>query len=628
MDAPSSDAPAWSSRLRAEVTPIRRPIFGICPRRGSGASPSRPDAWQVSVPSPSAVGLRGSGAAWRWRRGVSYAAPARMHSFVVKHVVAPLFGVVEDDEKFRSAFSAAGTSLRTIEIRQDDYDHIVEAIGIDAEDDVRALHRFVRGGWREGDEGPRTTTMGTFGEVLAYLLHAGDGRKLTRVVSYGHGDAADDVSEFPTPDFLVEETGGTGCMEVKSGRALDYLGLQAVVNTANNRRRQNLAPCQRVPPKRSEAMSQLGYSDSATRPPLHDLVLKGGRAVRFPSDFGIANVLLVRDGRVQKLCAHTNAGRMKTPPACRKLARGCWACFRGDPPGDRSSAQEADVVLVDMHNESGRLDLLGSGGPERRGPWLTAYAEWSRALWTRDPVLLGPADARLSEATQAWVEGLDLRDDAGAALRGAWDRYLGTVASAHGLHEIAIRERFVGRPVQRGFDRERARTGPEPSVERVAALNRAVLEGGGARRVRATIGATAISLLANEDQVEFRAVSTARGPTLIDGVVARRLAQQLVKVALKAFQGVEDAAVDLTDGFVPVVVRAGDAELQLGWRYQGGAGYDPFPWSVVRPWFATKWILGLWLGDPRVALGVHADGRAYLRFPRKLSDPHVIHWLP
>lgn len=134
---------------------------------------------------------------------------------------------------------------------------------------------------------------------------------------------------------------------MKTSCAFDYRVLEQVVTGPSNHSWRHLAPCDHVVDRWNEALRQLGHANPAESVPTHQLVLKDKRVVPFPSDFGIANVHLVHDRRVDILRKHQNAKRMKTPPICIKAGRSCWNCMEVTTATDKT----ASVADVGSHAE-------------------------------------------------------------------------------------------------------------------------------------------------------------------------------------------------------------------------------------------------------------------------------------
>jgi len=550
-----------------------------------------------------------------------------MASFLAKQIAMPLFGVVDDQAKLRGKFSGSATGVGPFDVQDGDVGHVAEHVGIDATDDVNALKRFVSGGWHPAADPPGPTVLGNFGEMLTYLYLRRQGERPLRVVSYRRGGAPATADDFPMPDFLLEADEALGCLEVKTSSPLNYLDARDVVGSANRHVWRQLAPCKTIPGHWSEALRQLGRTDAAATAPLHDLVLRDERVLRFPSDFGIAHVHLVRDGRMDALRNHPNAARLKTPPTCVKLGRTCWTCMEatsGTPPSPRL----VDVVSIHMHNEPGRLVLLGSGSPEAQRTWREAYEGWSRALWARDPVVARPFDERLVEATEMWLEGTALAssEDALAVVRGGWDRYLGAEAISRGLREVGVRQRFPEDRMRSALDREKAADSSEPEVDIQDAVPPGLFAEPVVRRVRILRDGAAFTILADRETIEIRTLRESSAQPLLDE--GARTTKVLVRVALETLHGIRAQEIVVRGGPGAVTIRYDGQSFALGWRFRARVE----PWGVVAivadesgpsRYVVTPWMVALNLGDPRTALGGYDDGRAYLRLPRDLATPLV-----
>src|ERR1700738_488438 len=234
-----------------------------------------------------------------------------------------LFGIVDQTPLLRQAFSDASEPDITLGIDVAHLDHVAEHVGLDGEDELNAISRFVAGGWREAADAPAGTTLGNFGEIVTYLRLLTAGMQPIRVLRYDRGRAPVGTDDFPTPDFFFEESGKAGCVEVKTSCPLDYHALCRMLEHPSNHRRTDLTPCSTIKGRWTDALRQLGKTDSAASVPLHDLVLKDERVVRFPADVGLADIHLVHDRRVDGLRAHAKSTRMKTPTACRHVKRNC-----------------------------------------------------------------------------------------------------------------------------------------------------------------------------------------------------------------------------------------------------------------------------------------------------------------
>jgi hypothetical protein len=213
---------------------------------------------------------------------------------------------------------------------------------------------------------------------------------------------------------------------------------------------------------------------------------------------------------------------------------------------------------------------------------------------------------------------------AAAKIRGMWDRYIGQTLASRGLRHVAIRPRFPDELVDGGFDRAPYAEAAGPGVEVQESLTPEVLQKPAAQVRIPREGGVVISL--DERQVELRTVFEVAS----DERQAEASMKRLVRVALDTLHGLAVRDVWLRE-VRPVAVRHGRSTHVLGWRFQGSVA-----WSIVAlaevgnglETFGTAWTIALSLGDPRASLGLHSDGRAYLRFPRALAAGPVVRYRP
>jgi hypothetical protein len=230
---------------------------------------------------------------------------------------------------------------------------------------------------------------------------------------------------------------------------------------------------------------------------------------------------------------------------------------------DPVSANDADVVS--LHVRGARAPLPGW---ESRESWHLDYQAWSKALWARDPQRTLQLGGRLGAAAS--------------------------------LVEAS-----------------------PPAIETVTHVGQDLFAERRPRSVWLAGGSLGVSVYADEERVELR--SSLEEPSLtIDE--ARAMALKLVRVALDAFHRFVVDDVLLFGDLEPVVVRCQGNGHVLGWR----AGQGPVPSLVAVKRrgeqtlrFGTPWMMALSVGDPRTALGVHSDGRGYLRFPRGLATDNA-----
>jgi len=342
------------------------------------------------------------------------------YEFRTRHIHVPLFGVVEveDKEPFWAAFADPSIAQQVVSIDDDAMDIIAADLELDAEGIAYDASRYVRGEYRPKARGFQGGRLGDFGEMVSFLINrAIPGREVVRVVSWRANGLPVKGNVFPQPDFLVREGEQTGALEVKSTEALDFQALLRV------NRWMWLGPCAGVGRCREEALRQLGYVDGQAAQQHHALVVRDGKVVPFPADFGVASAVLVRDGRLDGL---RSDDRYKTPKACRESAtpRTCWTCLgTGDGPHH--------VVIAEMRNAPNRLPLVPPG--ERSRAWLSAYRAWTHAMWARAPHAAHHATPPLVRATVEWLEGAHLKERDRSTLLAFWGSYLRDVAADRGL---------------------------------------------------------------------------------------------------------------------------------------------------------------------------------------------------
>jgi hypothetical protein len=288
--------------------------------------------------------------------------------------------------------------------------------------------------------------------------------------------------------------------------------------------------------------------------------------------------------------------------------------------GNQSSS--ADIISMHLHNEPGRLRLIGSGD-NGGGQWRAAYQAWSVALWTRDPVLLGVADEQLVAATEQWLSLRPLGSPAALKIvRAGWNGYLRRATGSRGMRHLGARDRF---PDAGPSDEADAIARSEPEVELIDTIAANHFADGTPRRVRMARGTRGITIYADRESIELRTSDRSQ----MSEALARSLCAKLVEVALTIFQGAEGHEVVL-EALRPVSVTIGNEPHELGWRFFGSS--NPFACFVLRTLdgrirrSGTYWTMALSLGDPRTSMGAHADGRAFLRFPRSLSSEHTTVW--
>ncbi|WP_437808110.1 hypothetical protein [Sorangium sp. So ce1078] len=549
-----------------------------------------------------------------------------MASIRIKQIKTDLFGVVDaaDPEVFRGVFSAPDHPVRILNIDERVLEQVANGLGIQLKRLGEDLFDYVTGEYHPKADGPAGTQLGNVTEALSYLLLRSGTRGVTRVVSYERGDG---VHDFPQPDFFLEEDGQLGSVEVKSTHALDFLTLDEVIQSQSKHRSKQLAPCANVASRRADALRQLGYDGESARPQLHRLVLRDHRVMPFPSDFGIAHVHLVRDGRLDRLRRHQNKRRMRTVRECVTQQRNCWECLDAQREDSTTGtpSEPAHIALVAMHNAPGSLGLLGAG--RGGGSWRWAYARWSEALWAREPHAAAETQQTLVSATQEWIAELTGQGrDAASVLRGEWDRYLGSLAFQRGLRDLARQPRFAQAEIPDGFESRDVRPGDEPEVLVVEQLPPRWLDREQPARVSLGRRGRTFSLHVEAETFVIRALSRWWWQAMeVNAEAAVNIAEDMLTAAWEATGGPEGATFFIQGGLQKVKARVEPSdfpEVSLGWQFEPSGD-----WTTITARFKPRgghvmtspWLLALSLGDPRCKLLVHPDGRGYMQLPRALS---------
>jgi hypothetical protein len=510
--------------------------------------------------------------------------------FRVKRIDTNLFGVVEADnqEPFWKLFEAGGTTA--IQLDAATFASIGVDLGLHLDHVAEDLHDYVKGHYRPTEESPGGNRLGDFAEAIAYLVLRDAQEDVVRVVGADRGPRQQiKGTDFPQPDYIVRRKGKSGCVEVKGTDALDFLELDAVENW------KLLKPCGQVAVCRSRALPQLGYPQP-TQPRVayaHRLRLRDDKTITFPVDFGAGVGLLARDGRIDAL---ENDARFRTPPACRNAKRECWKCMK-------ASNEWIHLTSVWMHNEPGKLDVLGSG---REGDgWLRAYVRWGQAVWSREADAAGDATSKLVKLTEAWIEERGRTIPVKRSLRQGWESYARACLADRGLWPVAAETSFAGVLGEERFTQEDALRRPdEPHVEvqgREAPIRWDIAQGPRRLSVARAGHDDSYSMFISGTRWHIRLASNQwwRGAK-VTKEEAQKIATRLIALGRRLFDtpALPEVAVPL----VPVRARVGDTEISLGWR-----SHVDGPW-LLEPWIGFPWARGC---CPE--LYVFPDGRGYLR---------------
>lgn len=532
----------------------------------------------------------------------------------VKALTVPLFGVLDakDQEPFYAAFAMPG---QQIAMKFDDHAFAIieQQLGLDAEQLLPAVSRYVTGQLRAGAQGMRGWHLGDFGEALVLVLHLlRSGWTVSRVVS----SHAPNRAERPMPDFWATDPAGQLCLiEVKTSEALDYVEL----SQASSKR---LAPCRGVAPLRLKALRQLGFHTSGRDLGYHHYLEVLGRGRRqfplLPARKGVAWVVLACDGRLKRLRAEK---RFKTPPACLAKQRNCWDCI-GAGPG----TMDPEVLAVELPNAPGYLPLLPPG--EGGSGVFEAYRRWSEALWVAEVTAVEQSSSELAFAVLGWLSdrwsGGRLRNRMGRE----WYDYVVEATAACGVgskawNNLASIALFtIDRSVPPGLRNGTARVVPPSEL---AALLRQPAEERTAVHLSTTLSSEAhdiadtLSLQTSPHGWSVRACSHAWwSRQSLDG----KAASDVVGRVLKLLVGDRDLTWSTSNPLVlPVFTEASDSRVELGWRLVSSwEGASPLVSGDVPDWLA--WLSS---GDPRASLYVFKDGRLSLtvrgELPPQIGPP-------
>lgn len=528
-----------------------------------------------------------------------------MRSFMLREATIGLFDV-DDQAKLQAAFGAG--AVETMVLDDVAVELIADHLEIEPEIAEWAARRYVEGRFRRKSEGLGGDLLGSFGEIIAYVIKRAAGIDIERV----DGAAArkktkKEPESFPEPDFVVRDRRGIGVLEIKSREALDFRDLAEVAGSASRHTWRWLRPCNQTLDCRDAALRQLGFENGRPVKYSHKLKLVSGTMIPFPAAFGEGDAILVRDGRVDEL---TDSPRLKTPPSCLKADpnRACWDCIG-------RTKDDLQLVAVHMPNRPDRLPLLPITDRELGSVWFDAYRDWSRALWLSAPALVETKAHALAAATKGWLTALE-NDPHQVAVRVA-RHWAWTI-------EVAARERGFAllRRVDTGLDSGLSDLPPpnEPHTER--------LKGDSAvDRIRDALHADRLARFAFEDGDDATVTSVlvmdALGMQLsvvpavspasaaIDGDGASQIANKLLQKARKIF-GVPPRPYrpDLHE----VSAALGERVVTLGWAMDSFEG-----WDTMHSWFHHVPPRMRWAFRHSPCCGrlwVHPDGRGRLRFGR------------
>jgi len=376
--------------------------------------------------------------------------------------------------------------------------------------------------------------------------------------------------------------------------------------------------------RRLEALEQLGYAGSLLTPQKHQLKTIQGQVVPFPVNHGTAIVVLVSDGRTRGLRLET---KYKTPKRCRTAAspRDCWSCLE----------ETHHAVVVTMRN-SPRYLSLGTFEHDDQGAWFRAYERWAQALGSRESNAARATSRELETAVVAWSERAHDVEPRRTVL-GFWGSYLRSANRGHGFEiasdltavpDLDLASEFVrgvetsDPPLVResNVDHMRAML-RRPADERV--LGRYSMVVGDARPGDETLGVRIA-----EDFVTFNLLSKRwwSREGIGDAVAAAATATRLLSLISKlvGLDAAPRVASLEAQHLRPAGARVGDSEVLLGWvpRVSTRGAESLLDWMLrweplwLPPSGWASWPVLLALGDPRVRLRVHPDGRADLRVER------------
>src|SRR5216684_478942 len=540
-------------------------------------------------------------------------------TFQVKEVSSTLLDK-KQGEIFWRQFADNTSHARSVRLGEGSLEVVADALELDADGVALDLERYVQGRYRSRAKGPGGNRLGDFGECLTYLLYLGAGRQPVRVVSTPGRKKKG--QKFPQPDFVLREGRTVMALEVKTTEALQRSRLLAA-------RWKRLQPCCEVEKLRQEALPQLGFSQRGepAGPFTHALKFADGSTSPFPVDGGEAVAVLAVDGRVATLQSEP---RFKTPHHCLKQSRSCWRCLEAD-------RVPVHAVVVKMHNEPGRLGVLGSG--ESGTDWLTAYSFWEQAVWSRELAAVRRATQVLSARTVTWLRSsrasrqraLEARVSSRKERRSqelewdglveAWGQYLAEGLAEHGLDNAfeAIQELRIPDPRPDPLHRGRSEPLVAEQIDFVvsAELTQPYRFSSRSRRIpKATF-----SLYDDGRALDFRLCSSSwwdahtesRSPRMTetaDSVAAVEGVTALLESTGGTWAGVETP---IGVPLEPARVAVDGEALDVGWRSKTidhRGRWDPLGVNVPR------WIKWLAYGDPRATLFVLPDGRVHIKSAR------------
>lgn len=530
-------------------------------------------------------------------------------TFKVKQIQVPLFGIVEarkaeTKEKWYRLF-AGNTGMITVTVDDEALGFIEEELQLDGQSTLYPASRYVSGEFRAKSKGLTGSTLGDFGEVITYLLKRREHQDVLRVttwvpdpeVSRSKGD------KFPQPDFIVREKSGIQlALEVKTTETFDALKLTSAKPSESIL----LKPCSKVTSCRSAALPQLGFVRRKLVTQRHRLeLLREGQVVPFPANQGVAVAVLAQDGRTNSL---RNDLRYTSPAECSQKGRNCWSCV----------APETNLLVVTMKNRPAQLSLAGSDN----GQWFRAYRRWTKAVWWRQQDQARLATRELEEAVISWISP-DRSGDR-SILPHFWGSYIKDICHRAGI-SVESNLPTLG-DVDGLVDWTPVALTQTPRVLSGREMT-ALLAGDKPPGVYTLESPErgSFSLDIRQDELVFRYFPEpwARHEFPADEPRPDIFALHIAEIFLRLIfsLGEEQLGPFPRLSSKRVTAKVGESELFFGWTVAPRGHH--FPW--LRP--AMKlWPFLLQVGDPRVCLRVHSDGRADLRVRREAWQLRADFW--
>lgn len=283
-----------------------------------------------------------------------------------------------------------------------------------------------------------------------------------------------------------------------------------------------------------------------------------------------------------------------------------------------------------MPNSPGMLSLGGAAG-DSASSWFRAYKRWTQALSSRDLLAVRESLKILTESLILWLKSNEVKDP--EVLRSFWGAYLGDVMRSRGL-DVELPEQFGDlRHLELDFEWIPAELA-KPVVREASMQNIANMIFGNRR--------FAISFMTSEVfrwDSSYKETVTIRGERdwvefhLLSETWWKQGAVETIKDASFIASRVITAALEISGWPFPpdygievplkeISALVGNHEIPLGWELK------PIPLPTVRELYnyirkfdhALRPLLPIYLaiGDPRIQIRVRPEGRATLRFPRRL----------